>query len=248
MTILDIKSKLKADYKYKIETHAHTNPASPCSMASSEEVVRLYKEAGFDAVCITNHFILNLFEGQSIYKNLTKEEKIDRWLKDFDEAKKYGEKYGIKVILGAELRFIENLNDYLIYGINRDDLLRIYDFLGGTLENFRKNLKLPNSVFIQAHPFRDPCKPADASLLDGVETFNCHISHNPKTTEAVRYAKENNIAIALCGSDFHGHPECKAGASALLTQKLPRDTFELAEIIKSLDYIFNLGTNSIVIP
>ncbi len=248
MNYQHIKSQLKADYKYKIEAHAHTSPVSPCSEATPKEVVRIYKELGYDAICITNHFFLWLFEHQDIYQNLTKEEKIDRYLADFYEAKLEGDKLKINVILGAELRFIESENDYLIYGVDRDDLLEIYDHLGGTVENFRKNLNLPNSVFIQAHPFRSPSTPADASLLDGIETFNLHINQNSKIPLAVRYAKENDVNITLSGSDFHHPGTGNEGATALLSKTLPCDTFEFTEILKSCDYLFEIGGHTIVLP
>ena len=248
MTHSYLKSQLKAEYNYKIEPHAHTSPVSPCGEASPKEVVRIYKELGYDAICITNHFFLWLFENQDIYQNLSKEEKIDRYLADFYEAKLEGDKLGINVILGAELRFPENENDYLIFGVDRDDLLKIYDHLSDGVENFRKNLNLPNSVFIQAHPFRSPSTPADASLLDGIETFNLHIGQNAKIPLAVRYAKENNVNITLAGSDFHYPGTGNAGATALLAKTLPCDTFELADILKSCDYIFEIGGNAIILP
>ena len=40
----------------KIELHAHSREVSPCGYLSVEELIRLYKEAGFDALVIANHF------------------------------------------------------------------------------------------------------------------------------------------------------------------------------------------------
>ena len=46
-----------------------------------------------------------------------------------------------------EIRFTENVNDYLIYGVDRDILSVCYDYLTKGVEVFRKEVKLQNSVF-----------------------------------------------------------------------------------------------------
>ena len=145
MDIAKLKLQLCDTYKYRIEMHAHTSPASPCSQASPKEAVTIYKNLGYDAICITNHFFKELFTSP-IFENMTKEEKIDKYLEDFYLAKKEGDRLGINVILGAELRFIENTNDYLIYGIDRDSLIKIYDYLDNTVEHFRNNNIDENAV------------------------------------------------------------------------------------------------------
>ncbi|MBO5060745.1 MAG: PHP domain-containing protein [Clostridia bacterium] len=244
----EIKSQLINTYKYRIEMHAHTNPVSPCGEASPARLVKIYAELGYDAVCITNHFFKGLFDNEPIYQNLSKEEKIDRYIADYEEAKLAGKELGITVILGAELRFIENNNDYLIFGVDKDILLSIYDYLDNTAEYFRRNKKLPESIFIQAHPFRDGCTLLDPTLLDGIETFNSHIFHNSKIPLAVKAAKQNNVDITIAGSDFH-HPNTgNEGAAALRTKALPKDSFELTKILKNRDYILEIGENAIVLP
>ncbi len=57
MTSQEYKNKLLSQYKYRIELHAHTSPASACSEISPKEMVRIYKNLDYDAVTITNHFI-----------------------------------------------------------------------------------------------------------------------------------------------------------------------------------------------
>lgn len=247
MNYAEIKSHLKETYRYKIEMHAHTNPVSPCGKCSPKEVIQIYKDLGYQAICITNHCFKYLFDNQEIYQNMSKEEKIDQYINAFDEAKAEGEKLGINVILGAELRFVENENDYLIYGINRDSLLKIYDYLDGTVENFRKNCELPGTLFIQAHPFRSMCTPVSTELIDGIETFNSHIV-NSIVPRAVRHAKENKVSITICGSDFHHPDNGNAGAAALLSKTLPEDSHDIVSILKSRDYIFEIGEDAIILP
>lgn len=70
-------------------------------------LIAIYKELGFSAVAVTNHF---LYRGDGI----SKKEYIDCYLKDFDEAEEFGKQEGIKVYLGAEIKFTENRNEYIL--------------------------------------------------------------------------------------------------------------------------------------
>ncbi|MBE6740660.1 MAG: PHP domain-containing protein [Ruminococcaceae bacterium] len=237
-----LKEQLINEYPYKIELHAHTKPVSPCSEISPTEMVETYNKKGYNGIAITNHFI------EWMFNDKTKEDSLNYYLSDFEETKKEAEKYGIKVYLGIELRFNENNNDYLIYGADREILSICYDNFHAGIEKFRKEIKLPNSVFIQAHPFRDGMELVDPDLLDGIETFNLHPGHNSRVALAARYAKENNILIKTAGSDFHHPDKGHEAVSALRTKVLPEDSFELAEILKSGDYIFEIGEDSILIP
>ena len=237
-----IKNDLINEYKFRIEMHAHTKPVSPCSEISPEEMVETYSELGFDAVVIANHFIYYLTEG------FTKDEAIDRFLKDYEDTCKAAEKRGLKIILAAEVRFDENFNDYLIYGVDRKILETVYDYFPKGLKAFREEVNLEKSVFLQAHPFRDRMTLMDAHLLDGVETFNVHPGHNSRIGQAAKYAKENDLKIKIAGTDYHHPNHNHEGLSAVRTKVLPKDTFELAEILKSGDYVLEIGADSIVLP
>ena len=241
MYIKELKEQLLSQYKYQIELHAHTSPASGCSQIMPKEMAETYKKLGYDAIAITNHFIYN-------YKGLNKEEYIDVFMRDFNETERYCRELGLKVYLGAEIRFTENNNDYLIFGITKEMLSDIYDLLPFGVENFRKNYSMPNSIFIQAHPFRDGIEVVDPCLLDGFEVFNMHPEHNSRIGIASVYADNKNINLITAGSDFH-HPNQKhEGVSALRSSYLPKDSFELAKLIKSGDYLLEIGRSNIVIP
>ena len=54
--------------------------------------------------------------------------------------------------------------------------------------------------------------------------------------------------IKTAGSDFHHKGKGHEGVSALRTKTLPKDSFELAKILKSGDYLFEIGGDSIVLP
>lgn len=241
MDLKKLKSDIQSEYKYRIELHAHTFPASGCSQISPKEMVNTYKSLGFDAIVITNHFI---FE----HDNREKTQYIEDFIKNFEETKEYGEKEGLKVYLGAEIRFTENHNDYLVYGIERKMLYEIYDLLPFGIENFRKQYKMPNSVFIQAHPHRSGIKVVDADLLDGIEAFNMHPGHNASSGLTSLYAKENGLTLITAGSDFHHPNKQHEGLAALRTNILPNDSFSLAKILKEQDYLLEISRNNIIIP
>jgi len=137
------------------------------------------------------------------------------------------------VILGAEIRFTENINDYLIYGITPEDLTDIYELLYHGIDNFYKVYKNDRNVIIQAHPFRDHMEKVDVKSLDGIEVFNMHPHHNSRIGFAAQYAKVNNM-IATCGSDFHhvGHE----GMCGILTENALMNSFDIADILKSKNY------------
>lgn len=238
----EIKDKLCKEYKFRIEMHAHTLPESTCSQIPPSDMAKIYHDLGYDAIVITNHFIYNY----NFYENNSPEEALGKYMLGYENTKKEAEKYGLKVLLGAELRFTENFNDYLIYGIDKKMLSQIYDMLSGGLENFRKNFDMKKSILFQAHPFRDGMELADVKLLDGMETFNMHLGHNSRVAKAVRYAKENNLNLTLAGTDFHEYG--REGAAAIRTKILPDDSFELAKLLKSGDYLLEIGGNAIVLP
>ena len=229
------------DYKYKIELHAHTNPGSGCSSVSPERMVAVHKKSGCDAVVITNHF-----EPSYYYKNFEdKKTLVDKYLAGYRQTCEIGRKEGINVILGMEIRFTENSNDYLVFGVDDEFVSKASEYLNGTLAEFYKDMKNENNVIIQAHPFRNGMTRMPKEYLDGVETFNLHPEHNSRVGVACEYARDNEFAITTCGSDFHDEPSY--GLALIRTKTLPTNSFELADIVKSHDYLFDIS-GSIIIP
>ncbi len=238
MDITSLKEQTK-DYKYKIELHAHTKPVSPCSEIPPAELISRYKAKGFDAVVITNHMINFLFDGK------TDTEAIEYYLDGYRQTKDEGEKQGIKVLLGLEMRFPENANDYLVFGVDEADVKEMYSYLNLNYETFYNRFKADNRVILQAHPFRDGMVLQNPDLLDGIEVFNCHPHHNSRIAKAAQYAKEHPRLITTCGTDFHHHDH--EGMVAMLSREIPENSYRLAEILKSGDYLFQIS-NTILLP
>ena len=238
----ELKEQLKKDYPYRIEMHAHTSPASSCSQITPDMMAETYAKKGFDGVVITNHFFLENLKGE------TKEERLANYISDYEKTVKAAKEYNLKVYLGAELRFPPNCNDYMLYGADREILSICYDYLDKEVSVFRKEVKLPDSVFLQAHPFRNCIELCDPSLLDGIESFNMHPGHNSRVGIAARYAKEQNFKIQIAGSDFHHPNQGHEAVSALRTKVMPETSFDIAKILREGDYIFEIGENSIILP
>ena len=225
-------------FKFKTEMHAHTKPVSLCSEVEPEKLIELYKKQNADAVVITNHF------SPFYFKNGTKEEKLKEYISEFEAARKLGDKNGINIIFGIEIRFTENANDYLIYGIGEKELPYAYEFLDKGIDAFYKAFKNDNNVILQAHPFRDGMELANPKSIDGIEVFNMHPGHNSRVSMAAKYAAQNNFLISG-GTDFHhvGHE----GQCFLKTDFKPEDSFDVAKIIKDRHFVFDISKN-IVVP
>lgn len=241
MDLITLKQNLIHSYPYRVELHAHTSPASSCGRATPEEVIRAYKAVAYDAITIDNHFIYQT-------DGTDKKTYIDRFLDDFYRAQACGNEIGVKVYLGAEIRFTENVNDYLVFGVNRELLEEIYDLLPYGLQNFRKTLSMPDSLLVQAHPRRDGMEAVDPALLDGVEIFNMHPNHNSRNGLTCAATKKEGFSIVTAGSDFHHPNKGHEGLAALRVQNLPEDSFALASVMKTGDYLLELAGERIILP
>ncbi len=236
---MDLKSELTALYPYKIEAHAHTRPASPCSEMTPEMLIARYAAEGFDGVVLTNHFAEYLIHSDQ------PQEVADTYLRDYYEAKNLGAKHGMRVYLGMEVRFVDAPNDYLVYGVGEEDIKQVFSYIHGDYVTFYRAFKNEKNVIVQAHPFRDRMVRQDDRYLDGMEVFNVHLGHNSRNGLANQYAHRRDHFIKTCGSDFH--EEGNQGLGAMRMKTLPEDSFGIAEILKSGDYLFDLS-GSIILP
>ena len=158
------------------------------------------------------------------------ESKIDRFLEGYNIALKVRKKLGLKIILGMEIRFLENANDYLVYGIDEKFLRDNKELYKLSLREFRKLTKKDNILIFQAHPFRPFMIPAPAELLDGVEVYNGNPRHNSNNDIAYEYALKNQLRM-LSGSDFHRRDGVAAGG--IIVSENISDSHEFADMIKN---------------
>lgn len=227
---------ISKQYKYKNELHLHTKPVSICSDFTAEEVIETYDSLGINTIALTNHFF------QGYFDRYGKDEALQMYIDEYHKLKKCGESRGIFVVLGMEIRFTENINDYLVYGINEDDVYKSGDMLDLGIDEYYRQFKNDKNVIIQAHPFRDEMVRINPNSIDGMETFNLHPRHNNRTALACRYAKENNL-LQTGGSDYHN--EGLEYSCITLSKEPITDSYMMAELIKSQDFYLDIWGNII---
>ena len=231
-----LKQKLISQYPYKFELHAHTNPASGCSELSPAEMVERCKNAGASGVVVTNHAVWWMREQP-------KEDWCAQYHKDFREAKEAGERLGIKVLLGFELHFPENSNDYLLFGPDESFIPQAYEYIGGSQQEFYAACHGADVLILQAHPCRDGMQPVDPAYLDGYEVFNMHPGHNSRVALAAKlHAQHGGVVIG--GTDFHhrGHE----GSLFTCFAEMPETEKDLVRLLRSGDYVFMAGDKVIL--
>ena len=143
-------------------------------------------------------------------------------------AREAGERLGLRVLFGQEMRFLDHPNDFLTYGLLPDDLLRFPELYRMTLREFQAFAHERGAAVFQAHPFRRPCAPSNPAYLDGVEVYNGHPDHDSRNRLAEAFAEECRLP-RISGSDFHRPHHLARGG--LVLSRLPRDEKELAQML-----------------
>lgn len=217
---------------YKIETHLHTKLISQCGWMYPDELARVYHEGGYAAICVTDHYNRTCFDYADI-DLFGPGDKMDAFLEGYRQLKKEAQQYGIRVYEGAELRFDQCENDYLIYGFSHELLADPDTVMKMGIQNFIELSRADGAVLVQAHPFRPSCIPAPAEYLDGIEVCNLNPRHNGHDDMAMAYAVRHNL-IQTGGSDCHRPgDQCTGG---IITDMLPKDSFEFAALLRSGNY------------
>lgn len=186
----------------RIDVHVHTSEVSGCGQLPGAEMARLYSQAGYDAIVITDHLIAGSRQ------ELSATERADWYVSGYRAARAEGERLGLTVLLGAELRFFGGNEDFLLYGLRPDDVAWIFERLdgGARLEDFYPLVRQSGRMLlIQAHPFREPLRHAPTELLDGVEVYNAaNANHKNHNDLALAYAQAARPGfIQTSGSDAH---------------------------------------------
>ncbi|NLY91263.1 MAG: PHP domain-containing protein [Firmicutes bacterium] len=227
---------------FRIDLHVHTRETSFCGRTEGRLVADLYKKAGYDGIVITDHYNKGFF--RKLPKGLTWSEKIDHFLRGYRNAREEGEKIGLTVLLGIELKFFDSPQEFLIYGLDEAFLKKYPELYRMGIRKFRefsKQLPPHEEILIyQAHPFRPGLTPAPLELIDGIEIYNGNPRQNSRNHLALAFARRNNLKM-ISGSDFHRHPDLARGGVILPTAV--KDSHELVRVLKNSDEI-RLITNA----
>lgn len=214
---------------FKTELHCHSKSVSACARVSNEEIIQKFTEAGYTSLVLTNHFNKGTqdFLGCANYQDF-----VTAYLTGYEDLKRDASGK-LNVILGMELRFNENSNDYLVFGITEEFLRAHEDIFSLNPESFSKISRENGLLFIQAHPFRNTMTVINPAFLDGVEVYNGHKGHDSRNEIADMWADKYGL-IKTSGTDFH-YPHVPANAGILTDEKITTSE-QLLEILKSGSY------------
>ncbi len=200
-----------------IDLHVHTSPASPCSSAPVDDLIKEARRIGLNGICLTDHNHV--------------------W--QADEVEELRRKHNFLVLRGNEITTEQG--DMLVFGLEKD----IKGIIN--LEDLYKEVQKADAFMIVAHPFRGflifgagqvgltPKKAMERplfKLVDGIEIMN------GKVTE-----KENNFAAQVAsglglpvtgGSDAHEVEE--VGKYATCFPGVIRDEKDLLAALKAGTY------------
>jgi predicted metal-dependent phosphoesterase TrpH len=197
-----------------LDLHVHTSPASPCSSASVDDLIREARRIGLDGICLTDHNY--------------------RWSRESVEDLR--QKHGFLILRGNEIT--TDQGDMLVFGLDR----HIKGII--QLKELADEVHHAEGFIIAAHPFRGfltfgvgqlgltPQKAAERPLfrwVNGVEVLNGKV-----TREENSFASEVAATLGLPvtgGSDAHEVSEVGLYATRFLTPI--RNENELVNALKA---------------
>ncbi len=218
--------------KYKIELHAHSAESSRCGSVAAAEVVQKYKEAGYEALVLTDHYYARFFDK---VQNLSWKKQLEKYLKGYKTAVKTAQNLNFEVFLGIEIKFEDDPNEYLVYGLNENFLSDNPNLHHLSLAEFKTLTAAQKEeiLIFQAHPLRSGMAPAADKFLDGLEVYNGNPRHDSQNEKALRYAEEHNLKM-ISGSDFHEYEDLARGG--IVAAEIPTKMSELISLLKNGDY------------
>lgn len=217
---------------FKLEMHLHTCHSSACGQLTARQIVDAYVDAGYSGLVLTDHYNRDTFRFLNV--DTSKPGKhFDAFLTGYRELARIGERRGLKIYRGAEVRFDGSENDYLLYGYS-DSLLQDPEaiFTMG-VEHFYKLVQADGALLMHAHPYRNGGMPTSHETLDGVEVLNMNIQQNNRNEMALHFAIQHNL-LKISGSDCHSN--IHVGKGGILVEHLPENDRELVALLRSRNY------------
>ena len=213
---------------FKTELHCHSVDVSFCADVDVDHIVGRYVDAGYSSIVLANHFEA----GTMRRRGDSYEQFVMRHVEACEKLRRAADGR-LEVIFGAELRFTENINDYLLYGATPEFLLAHPDIFEMRPRDFSPIAREAGVLFVQAHPFRNGMTVINPTLLDGVEVFNGHIGHDSRNAVANAWADMHSL-IKTSGTDYH-HPHHFPDAG-ILTEKKIVTAADLVATLRSGEY------------
>ena len=162
---------------FKIETHLHTSHVSSCGWLEAPVLAEGCARAGYAALAVTDHYNRDTFAYLHMDTAASGAAVTDAFLEGFRRMEAACAPLGLKVYKGAELRFDECSNDYLLYNYPDELLACPEELFRMGIAAFAPLAREAGALLVQAHPYRKKCTPAIACYLDGVEVMNRNPRH-----------------------------------------------------------------------
>ena len=214
--------------EYKYEMHCHTGPVSQCGRVKPKEIMRLYREAGYSGIVLTDHYSPLTFYNHNYF---APQRCMNFYLRSYREMKQY-ETDDFTVLLGLELRHYATANDYLIYGVEEEWLLKQGNMMAWWEKKMSREVHKAGYLLYQAHPFRPCITRCNPDLLDGVEVYNGK-TDKKSNDKAYQWAKENH-KLMISGSDFHTPAHLARGG--IITTTPIKNNHDLLDTLKSQEF------------
>lgn len=213
--------------EYLYETHFHTERVSPCGHVPAGEAVGAYRQKGYAGIIVTDHY----YEGvlRQAGEGCSPQEQVDWWLSGYQQARQEGERQGLQVMLGMELRFAGGPEDYLVYGLCEEFLRQNPRLYAMTPASFSRLARENGLYFGQAHPFRKGLSRCAPELIDGVEVFNGNLRHDSHDADALAFARDHGL-LETSGSDFHEWEDLARGG--MVSSEPVRDEAHWVRLLK----------------
>lgn len=214
--------------RYLTELHLHSSTVSPCARVDAEGVVALYTAAGYTTLVLTEHYSARVFdplEGSW-------EKMAEHYLSGY-RALKQAARGKMHVLFGAEMRFLNNSNDYLVYGVDEEFILSHPALYRLTFREFLPIAEEHGLLVAQAHPFRNNMTVVAPKYLSAMEIFNGHHGHDARNDLAASFAKRYGL-LPLSGSDFH-YPD-SAISGGILTDVPITSMEQLLTVLRDREY------------
>jgi len=184
---------------FKIDPHIHTAEVSPCGQLSAAEIVQRYHEQGYHGLLITDHMHEEYINGLPCKNEW--QACVQHFLQGYQNAKAAGEPLGMKILLGVEVRFIDNDCDYLLIGVDEAFLYNNPYFHMRTLCEFY-HMFGDQLLIIQAHPYRYNDH-VQVEHIHGFEIHNTNPRHDSRNKLAQDLFREHPSKFTFAGSDTH---------------------------------------------
>ena len=189
----------------KTELHCHSSGPSVCADVTDEQLITEYKNAGYDAIILTNHINKTLLNYPADdYKG-----KVDYYFSAVERLKELGKKENVKVFFGAEIVTVTDdgvHQEFLLIGFDKQFLYDndlVYKYSQKQLFELANK---HNLFMCQTHPFRVGEKTGDPRYMHGAEGFNGHYHHDNNNEKAFDFCTANGLKI-MAGNDYHHYKQ-----------------------------------------